>query len=129
MAQSISSNRKTAQQSSRAAAEDLAGEIATLDTLAPAALLQEWKALFGSDPSPLLARIFMVRAIAYRLQERRYGGLNLAQSLRHRRYDFTRMQAHNFRNHPVHQLGRRRPREFVPQTLASRRSLVATILS
>ena len=75
MAQSISSNRKTAQQSLRAAAEDLAGEIATLNTLEPAALLQQWKALFGTDPSPLLARIFMVRAIAYRLQERRFGGL------------------------------------------------------
>jgi hypothetical protein len=75
MAQIISSNRKTAQQSLRAAAEDLAGEIATLDTLDPAALLQKWKALFGTDPSPLLARIFMVRAIAYRLQEQRYGGL------------------------------------------------------
>ena len=75
MAQSISSNRKTAKQSLRAAAEDLAGEIATLNTLEPAALLQKWKALFGTDPSPLLARIFMVRAIAYRLQERRFGGL------------------------------------------------------
>jgi hypothetical protein len=75
MVQSISSNRKTAQQSLRAAAEDLAGEIATLSTLEPAALLQKWKALFGTDPSPLLARIFMVRAIAYRLQEQRYGGL------------------------------------------------------
>ena len=75
MAQSIWSNRKTAQPSLRAAAEDLAGEIATLSTLEPAALLQKWKALFGTDPSPLLARIFMVRAIAYRLQQRRYGGL------------------------------------------------------
>ena len=75
MVQSISSNRKTAQQSLRAAAEDLAGEIATLNTLEPTTLLQKWKALFGTDPSPLLARIFMIRAIAYRLQERRYGGL------------------------------------------------------
>ena len=75
MAQSIWSNRKTAQPSLRAAAEDLTGEIATLNTLEPAALLQKWKALFGTDPSPLLARIFMVRAIAYRLQEQRYGGL------------------------------------------------------
>jgi F0F1-type ATP synthase membrane subunit b/b' len=46
MAQSISSNRKTAQQSLRAAAEDLAGEIATLNTLETTALLQKWKALF-----------------------------------------------------------------------------------
>jgi hypothetical protein len=52
MAQSILSNRKTAQQSLRAAAEDLAGEIATLNTLEPTALLQKWKALFGTDPSP-----------------------------------------------------------------------------
>ena len=73
MAQSISSNRKTAQQSLGAAAEDLSAEIAALNTLEPAALLQRWQALFGTDPSPLLARIFMVRAIAYRLQERRFG--------------------------------------------------------
>ena len=43
--------------------------------LESSALLQKWKALFGTDPSPLLARIFLVRAIAYRLQEQRYGGL------------------------------------------------------
>jgi hypothetical protein len=47
LAQSISSNRKTAQPSLRSAAEDLAGEIATLNTLEPAALPQRWKALFG----------------------------------------------------------------------------------
>jgi Protein of unknown function (DUF2924) len=69
MPQSISSNRKTARQSLRAAAEDPTGEISTLNTLDPAALRQEWRALFGTEPSPLLARIFMVRAIAYRLQE------------------------------------------------------------
>src|SRR6202140_1699919 len=85
LAQSISSNRKTAQPSLRAAAEDLAGEIATLNTLEPAALLQKWNSLFGIDPSPLLARIFMVRAIAYRLQEQRYGGLKPStQRLLHR---------------------------------------------
>ena len=71
MAQSISSNRKAAHQNLRAAAQDLAGEIATLNTLEPASLLQKWKALFGTDPSALLARIFMVRVIAYRLQEQR----------------------------------------------------------
>ena len=75
MVQSVSSNRKTAPQSFRAAAEDLAGEIATLNTLGPSALLQKWQALFGTDPSPLLSRTFMVRAIAYRLQEQRFGGL------------------------------------------------------
>ena len=53
MAQSFWSNRKTAQQSLRAAAEDLAGEIASLNMLEPSALLQKWKALFGTDPSPL----------------------------------------------------------------------------
>ena len=49
------------------AAEDLAGQIAALITLAPTELLQKWKARFDTDPSPLLARIFTVRAIAYRL--------------------------------------------------------------
>jgi len=41
VAKSISPNRKTAQQSLRAAADDLAWEIATLNTLEPAALLQK----------------------------------------------------------------------------------------
>ena len=61
IARNISPNRKTVQQRFRAAAEDLAGEIRTLNTLEPAALLQRWKALFGADPSAFLARVFMVR--------------------------------------------------------------------
>ncbi len=43
-----------------------------------AALRRKWAALFGADPSPYLGRMFMVRAIAYRMQERLFGGLKPA---------------------------------------------------
>lgn len=62
----------------RAAAEDLSEEITALEALAPPILRQKWRALFGAEPSPLLGRLFMVRAIAYRMQERRFGGLKPA---------------------------------------------------
>lgn len=59
----------------RAAQENLSQEIAALAALERAALRHKWKTLFGAEPSPLLGRLFMVRAIAYRLQQRRFGGL------------------------------------------------------
>jgi hypothetical protein len=37
-----------------------------------------WMALFGADPSPRLGRSLMVRALAYRLQEKTLGGLKPA---------------------------------------------------
>jgi hypothetical protein len=46
-----------------------------VSALDAASLHQKWKALCGAEPSPRLGRLFMVRAIAYRLQERRFGGL------------------------------------------------------
>jgi hypothetical protein len=38
-------------------------------------LRDKWAQLFGFSPSPLLSRLFMVRSIAYRLQEKVFGGL------------------------------------------------------
>ncbi len=54
---------------------DLAREVAEVSALEAPALKQKWRALFGTDPSPRLGRSFMVRAIAYRIQERGLGGL------------------------------------------------------
>lgn len=54
---------------------DLETQIASLAALDPAVLAQNWRALFGAEPSPLLGRVFMIKAIAYRLQERAFGGL------------------------------------------------------
>jgi len=39
------------------------------------ALRQRWAALFGDDPSPNLGRALLIRAIAYRLQEKALAGL------------------------------------------------------
>ena len=55
--------------------EQLAEEITRLLALDVPALRQKWTKLFGAAPSPPLGRVLMVRAIAYRLQERAFGGL------------------------------------------------------
>ncbi|MFZ0246802.1 DUF2924 domain-containing protein [Candidatus Binatus sp.] len=56
----------------------MAREIASLSALDAETLRQRWKALIGADPAPYLGRSFMVRALAYRLQERALGGLKPA---------------------------------------------------
>jgi hypothetical protein len=53
----------------------LAREVAGLAAFDAAALRNSWRELFGADPSPRLGRSLMVRALAYRLQERALGGL------------------------------------------------------
>jgi hypothetical protein len=59
----------------RGGSEELAHEIHQLPTIELIELRRKWAALFGFDPSPRLGRVLMVRAIAYRLQERAFGGL------------------------------------------------------
>ncbi len=53
----------------------LAQESARLPDLDISALRQKWAALFGSEPSPNLGRALLIRAIAYRLQEKAFAGL------------------------------------------------------
>jgi Protein of unknown function (DUF2924) len=55
--------------------EDLTLEVAQLPALDLPALQRKWVTLFGADPSPHLGRQFMIRALAYRLQEKALGGL------------------------------------------------------
>ena len=69
------SNRGRKSTRVRGGSEELAHEIRQLPTIELTALRRKWAALFGFDPSPRLGRVFMVRAIAYRLQERALGGL------------------------------------------------------
>jgi len=59
----------------RSGPEDLAREVAALPTLDAAALKQRWAALFGGDPPPNLGHSMLIRALAYRLQEKALGGL------------------------------------------------------
>ena len=49
----------------------------TLPALSPAELRSEWRRLYRSQP-PRLSRDLLIRAIAYRIQELRYGGLSKA---------------------------------------------------
>ena len=58
--------------------EDLARDVASLPALDAATLRERWKALSGADPSPRVGRSLMIKAIAYRLQERAPGGVKPA---------------------------------------------------
>jgi hypothetical protein len=55
--------------------ESLASEIASLSKLGIDELRERWKAMFGKAPSSDISRSFLTRAIAYRLQEKAFGGL------------------------------------------------------
>lgn len=55
--------------------ESLASEIAGLSKLGIDELRERWKAMFGKAPSRDISRSFLTRAIAYRLQEKAFGGL------------------------------------------------------
>jgi DUF2924 family protein len=55
--------------------EALAAEIASLSKTGTDELRERWKAMFGKAPSRDIGRSFLTRAIAYRLQEKAFGGL------------------------------------------------------
>ena len=56
---------------------ELSRMLEALPALSPAALRSEWRRLYRSQ-SPRLSRDLLMRAIAYRIQELRYGGLSKA---------------------------------------------------
>jgi Protein of unknown function (DUF2924) len=58
--------------------EGLAREITRLPALDVPALRQRWATLFGDDPSLSFGRALLLRAIAYRLQEKASAGLKPA---------------------------------------------------
>ena len=53
----------------------LTAEIAGLAKASIKDLHERWKTLYGKEPSRQLGRSFLIRAIAYRLQEKAFGGL------------------------------------------------------
>src|SRR3954454_17666111 len=69
--------RKVPQPPSTAEARPVEREIGALERAGVIALRAEWRRLFGSDP-PRLSRDLLVRALAYRVQERAMGGLSRA---------------------------------------------------
>jgi hypothetical protein len=56
----------------------LAVEIASLPKADIEELRERWKTLYGRGPSSQIGRSFLIRAIAYRLQEQAFGGLKPA---------------------------------------------------
>jgi site-specific DNA recombinase len=56
----------------------LAAELAALAKSPTATLKQQWRALYATNPPPRIGRGLLMRAIAYRLQERALGGLKPA---------------------------------------------------
>ena len=54
----------------------LAQSIATLPTLNKAQLLAAWRENFGQPPPPNLRKDLMVPVLAYRMQEKQFGGLS-----------------------------------------------------
>ena len=56
----------------------LAREIAALPETPPTALKQRWRTLYGTEPPRRISRELLVRALAYRLQEKALGGLKPA---------------------------------------------------
>ena len=71
----LGSGRGTIRTGFDLAPQDLKTEIERIQSLDIPALRERWTALFGTNPSPRLGRVFMIRAIAYRMQERVFGGL------------------------------------------------------
>jgi hypothetical protein len=55
---------------------DLAREIAELPALNKAQLLPIWRRNFDDDPPPKLRKELMVPILAYRMQEKEFGGLS-----------------------------------------------------
>jgi len=61
-----------------AARERLRMELARLRKLSTSELKQQWQKLYGNQPPQRISRDLLRRAIAYRLQERVFGGLKPA---------------------------------------------------
>ncbi len=61
------------------ASEDLSQKLTALTDLDTAALRREWRRLYRSHPPLHIRRDLLVLAIAWKLQEKVYGGLTAAQ--------------------------------------------------
>ena len=53
----------------------LAHEIAALRQATPAERKERWRALYGTEPPRRISRDLLIRALAYRIQEKALGGL------------------------------------------------------
>ena len=60
---------------SESGTKNLADELAELRGLDPCALKQRWRALYRTEPPRRISRDLLIRALAYRIQEKALGGL------------------------------------------------------
>ena len=60
---------------SSAASDQLPQELAELSALSVKHLKDRWRSLYGTEPPRRISRELLTRALAYRLQERTFGGL------------------------------------------------------
>ncbi len=65
---------------------DLEREIGAHDDLPRSALVERWQALYRADPPKGISRRLLIRAIAYEMQAKRYGGLKPATDRRLRMF-------------------------------------------
>ena len=56
----------------------VAKRLQSLERMDSSALRAEWRKLYGQDPPPRVTRKLLLLAVAYRIQERAYGGLSAA---------------------------------------------------
>ena len=56
---------------------DISGQLEVLKTMGTAQLLEQYKELFGNKAAPC-NRIFLIRQLAYRIQEQAMGGISPA---------------------------------------------------
>ncbi len=58
--------------------EDLARQVGNLSTLGSKPLKDKWRTLYGAEPPRQISRALMLRALAYRIQEKSLGGIKPA---------------------------------------------------
>ena len=78
MTQTNSAGRGTRRRNFGGNPEALAREIGSLSTLGSKALKDKWRTLYGVEPPRQISRTLMLRALAYRIQEKSLGGLKPA---------------------------------------------------
>ena len=78
MTQISSAGRGTRRHTYGGNPEDLAREVGSLSTLGSKALKDKWQTLYGVEPPRQISRALMLRALAYRIQEKSLGGLKPA---------------------------------------------------
>ena len=80
MVRNVKSDRRTVSTES-----DLEAEIAALGRLSRADLVKRWLTSYRRDPPKGVSRRFLVLAVAYQMQAKRYGGLKPAAARRLRK--------------------------------------------